>query len=438
MREGFRMNNKMDMKYLANPYNLSTSVIEKIKDIMNDYIDKLEKIEIDSLSLREKLSYLGVITELYPIISDKESYLNICHHLLIQLRNSIYESEYYGISLYDGLSNLALFVKSLTMYTGFYKKFGLSLNSLISKNANIMAQKLCQEKDKTSFLYYDTICGLAGVGNYLLDDYSNKEIKKTLISIAEYFVFLSNTVEIDGEFYPGWIEMDNKMSELEGGYIDFSIAHGIAGPLYFLVKLAKKKIIIPGQMDAIFRIIREYKYVSNRTGYNIWSGKIPKQIYFNDQINVVYRRESWCYGNASVAMILLETAEFIGDDLLYKIVMKTVREISQKDINTLGLETPILCHGYSGTTTIFRRLYDKYKSKEFLLQAIKLLKKTVDSYLKDSKFGFPYYEYTVFNGINEKRSADSLDFLEGSAGIVMEMAGWLKKDSYFEKMMLIK
>ena len=31
-----------------------------------------------------------------------------------------------------------------------------------------------------------------------------------------------------------------------------------------------------------------------------------------------------------------------------------------------------------------------------------------------------------------------MDFLEGSAGIIMELSGWIKKETKYEKMLMLK
>ena len=118
------MNNKyINVQNVNNRYNLDPQSLDKIISILEDYLFKLDKISTKKLSLREQLSLLGLIAELFPLLDKPEKYLEISHTLLLELREHIYHQELNNISLYDGLANLAVFLKILNINSGCYSNF---------------------------------------------------------------------------------------------------------------------------------------------------------------------------------------------------------------------------------------------------------------------------------------------------------------------------
>lgn len=425
----------IDQSKIVNKYHLDVESINKIVTILNDYICKIHHISLQDLSLREQLSYIGLLSELYPILIEKEQCLKLSQELLVSLREKIYNKEFSGISLYDGICNLAVFVKNLNINSGCYNKFCKSIDEIILEKTHDCVKKLMVKKN-VSFWDFDTICGLAGISNYLLDESADQETKETLKAAANYFVSLcSKTSADDGQACPPWVRMEREAGD---DYIDFSLAHGIAGPLQIMVRMIKKNIIVEGQIEAIIDVIDEYEAISKKAGCSIWADKILKENYANEYIAMVNQREGWCYGSISVAMVLLDAAKIVHDKYLYEKAYNRLIEVSQMEINELGLDNPILCHGYAGTSAVFRNLYEVYEEPAFRKQAVNLISEIIKNYTINSRFGFPMNDIIVINEKQLDRSCDKLDFLEGSAGIVMELASWIKEDSKYEKMLLIK
>ena len=53
---------------VVNKYNLNLEVVNRIFYILENYFLKIEKLDIQNMSLREQLSLLGVIAEIFPIL----------------------------------------------------------------------------------------------------------------------------------------------------------------------------------------------------------------------------------------------------------------------------------------------------------------------------------------------------------------------------------
>lgn len=421
----------------VNKYRLAESDLNEIASAADWYMEKLKKTNLDELDNRERLSYLGVVSEAYPLLKNQEFFLKSCQKLLTDLRNELYENRLRGLSLYDGLCNLAVFTDALSQASGCYQKFSRSLYEMICEQAERQAKMLMEQPGDRSFMNYDAISGLSGAGHYLLGRAHEKQAKDALQSIADYFVLLSRKLQKGDKLVPGWFERGFDAGAYPDGYFDFSVSHGIAGPLSVLVNLWKKNIVSAGQKEAVLEILKEYVFVCKKFHHKIWSGKVSMEHYFCAEADMPYGREGWCYGSVTVAKILLEAMECMMIPYLQNLAEKRILEVSEMEVEELGLELPILCHGYAGTSAVFRKMYDASGKEVHLKQAKRLLKKTISYFSPKGVYGFPYEEAYASYGKAQKRSIDKLDFLEGSAGILMEMLGWLKAESYFEKMLLL-
>lgn len=126
-------------------------------------------------------------------------------------------------------------------------------------------------------------------------------------------------------------------------------------------------------------------------------------------------------------MVFLESTPLSNSPYLYDKAYARLCEVANMSIVEMCLSNEILCHGYAGMSAIFRNLYDLYEESLFKRKAYDLVEKIVEGYAFDSKFGFLTEDTVIYNGKVSRKSCDKMDFLEGSAGIIMELSGWIKK-----------
>lgn len=421
----------------CNTYRLEESAVNQIAEVADWYLSKLKKVRLDALDNRERLSYLGVVSEACPLLQNQEFFLETCQRLLTDLRSEFYENRLRGICLYDGLCNLAVFTEALSHASGCYQKFCRSLLEIICGQAKLRAKMLMERHDGESFLNYDAISGLSGVGHYLLGHAHEDMAEDALRSIAEYFVLLCRKVKKNDASVPGWFEWGLDDRAYPNGYFDFSVSHGIAGPLSVLIHLWKENRFVSGQKEAVLEIVKEYAFICEKFQNKLWSGKVSMEQYVCDAVEMPYGREGWCYGSITVANILSEAMECVRVPYIQTLAEKRMLEVAEMDVEALGLQMPILCHGYAGTSAVFRKMYDASGEEEYLKQAKRLRKKAISCFSPNSDYGFPYEEEYALRGQIQKRSIDKLDFLEGSAGILMELLAWIKPKSCFERMLLL-
>lgn len=85
------------------------------------------------MSLREQLSLLGVIAEIFPILKIRKSiYKKVMKFWGTKKR--IYKHEFHGISLYDGIGNWVIFLQILNENSGCYDNLYKSVNEILVNN----------------------------------------------------------------------------------------------------------------------------------------------------------------------------------------------------------------------------------------------------------------------------------------------------------------
>lgn len=431
----------IDYKSCINNYKLTKNQIDKIIIILEDFLNKLSELQTKQLTFSDKLAVLGFYCEIFILAKDKEKCITKIYELLNDLKGNIENQKYVDVSLFGGLTNIAVFIQPIVQMTGYFKKFQKNLNKLIieetSKQSIIYKNNL--EWNRSS--YFDIISGLSGIATYLfaLDD---EEAKKSIKDVMEYFIVLSEYRSSDNVLLPGWYIKGKDLPTKEyrelfkSGCVNYSLSHGIAGPLYILSKGLCMEIEIEGQEEAIKRILGEYQKA--RTYVNevcIWPGMMQLNDYLNKTNLDDNLRMSWCYGSLGILPSIITAGKAIQDSKLVEWGKNQLLKISEISIDNYYLDSPIICHGYAGASVIFRKSYDNYKNEKYLLRAKEIVNILLSLY--NSEFPYGYKDFTRMytdNGFTEKYE-DKLTLLEGSTGICTELAAYLKEESWFDKML---
>lgn len=432
----------IDYKLCKNNYNLSKEEIHKILVIIENFLDKLSRIQFKELSFNDKISLLGFYCDSYSLAKNKEDCISDIYNLLNDLKQNI-EGGHVDISLFGGLTNIAMFIKPVVETTGYFKKFQKNINKLIvefsSKQSTIYKNNL--EWNRSS--HFDVISGLSGVALYLFtlgDDAAKKAIK----DIIEYFIALSEYRYSNDLLLPGWyikgecLPTKEYREDFKEGCINYSLSHGIAGPLYILSKGICEKIEVEGQKVAIKRILEEYHKVGTYMNeICIWPGMMQLDEYLKNINSCSNLRMSWCYGSLGILQSILIAGNAINEPKIVDWTLDQFLKISNMPIQNYYLDSPIICHGYAGASTVFRRLYDRYKDERFLLRNKVILSILFDLY--NPQFLYGYKDFRRINtehGFSEEYQ-DKLTILEGTTGICLELIAFLKDRSFLERILFL-
>ncbi len=426
---------------IINRYNISDEKIDTIKYIIETYLEKIDYFSCpENKSISEEIGYLGVASELLSVVECDEYFYYVLFKIIKSIRDNIEIGNLRSISLHEGLSNIGVFLTTIAENTGSYKKFLHELNHLIcitveeQYKSYIFEGNICTQN-------FDIICGFSGVGNYLLHYSNDCEVQKALQLICKYLVRITEYIYVEKKRFPGWyICPDNEhyldaYAMYEGGYINYSVSHGSGGILLFLVNAYERGILVEGLKDAINRIVKEYVVVNSLGNGQWWAGIISKAAYGKGLLPNLSGRQSWCYGDISVLLALYKSSKVLELEQFEIKIYNELTRIAKMDIKQYHLNSPIICHGYAGTLTIFRTLYEETNEPVFFDTMMRLLSFTLNSFNNNSLYGFR--NVISQTGISLVYNDDN-SFLNGASGIIMELLAWVKEKSYFESMLLLK
>ncbi|MEU4385844.1 lanthionine synthetase C family protein [Promicromonospora sp. NPDC023805] len=196
-----------------------------------------------------------------------------------------------------------------------------------------------------AFAEYDLMHGLAGVGTLLLARRTDLDTTKALLA---YLVRLTELVRTSlAGARPGWwVWHQHSAPDQPGPHANAGLAHGITGPLAVLALAIRRNIRVPGDLDAIGRILAWFD--DNRHldgGWARWTG----------DREAGPRAPSWCYGTPGVARAQQLAAIVTGDTRRKQAAEMALAACLTDRARLDALTGSGLCHGPAGTLQVVRR-----------------------------------------------------------------------------------
>jgi len=251
---------------------------------------------------------------------------------------------------------------------------------------------------------YDYLHGALGPANYLLKHIENNNNRAM---VEELIINLDKKSMIENS-YLKWLSVVDHKKGTKG--INLGLSHGMASIIYFLLRALKMKVMneeveqmITGVIDYIIDI-KEQNLCKNSCFPN-W---IVEDQSFEDS------RLAWCYGDAGIGTVLWQAGKYLKTKELEKTALEVLyHSAARRDLTKNGIVDASLCHGSSGLSLIFNRLYQETNKKEFYDAAMYWLGVVLDqSESEDGLAGFKYWKPG-----EEGSWKDEYNFLEGIAGI---------------------
>nr|WP_315423554.1 lanthionine synthetase C family protein [uncultured Pedobacter sp.] len=284
----------------------------------------------------------------------------------------------------------------------------LSQNNFIDVDTNEILEDLDDVlsvilKSKNLEFKYDYLHGSLGIGLYFLNrknyDKSESIIEDLIVTLSVNSIANSDGVR--------WLS-DNSNSLSNGKEVNFGLSHGISSILVFLVKAFNAGI----KKELSFRLIQDtVKYLlSKEQDSKVHGSYFPSTL---SELNPTPNKSrlGWCYGDLGVCMSLGMAFTVLKDQFLEEKLRKYLEfNISRIDLETNIVHDAGLCHGTTGISLVYRRLY-KILKFPFLLDAISLWDGET---LKMAKFddGIAGYKKIAVEGYTNDKS-----LLEGVSGI---------------------
>lgn len=365
----------------------------------------------------------GEMDRLFP----GEEWDVIGHSHLVQLQHSIQAYKLSSLSLWGGLSGIAIAVRGLSRGGSRYRGFMHTLQEVFLHHyQRNLRDAIHHLKIGVHMRDYDVFEGFTGIGRYLLAFADYPELRKALNAVLTYLVRLSENKIIDGQSVPGWhipasnLVLPQEKIDFPYGSFNCGVAHGIPGPLALLSLSLSAGVEVPGQRQAIRRIAEWLLRWKQEDKYGpFW----PQWVAWETQQSGIgvsdWRREAWCYGNLGVARTLWLAGKALDKPDWQQISLDTFVALAHRPEEDWNIHAPTLCHGWAGLLQMTQRMYADSGADQLNAVRERLAWRILESFDGSTPFGFS----EVIKTEHETSVLHSPGLLQGAVGAVLALLG---------------
>ncbi|MCT3129286.1 Nisin biosynthesis protein NisC [Lactococcus lactis] len=299
----------------------------------------------------------------------------------------------YGLltgSLYSGAAGIALSILHLREDDEKYKNLLDSLNRYIEYFVREKIEGFNLENITPPD--YDVIEGLSGILSYLLliNDEQYDDLKILIIN------FLSNLTKENKGLISLYIKSENQMSQSESemyplGCLNMGLAHGLAGVGCILAYAHIKGYSNEASLSALQKIIFIYeKFELERKKQFLWKDGLVADELKKEKVirEASFIRDAWCYGGPGISLLFLYGGLALDNDYFVDKAEKILESAMQRK---LGIDSYMICHGYSGLIEIcslFKRLLNTKKFDSYMEEFNVNSEQILEEYGDESGTGF--------------------------------------------------
>ena len=299
----------------------------------------------------------------------------------------------YGLltgSLYSGAAGIALSILHLREDDEKYKNLLDSLNRYIEYFVREKIEGFNLENITPPD--YDVIEGLSGILSYLLliNDEQYDDLKILIIN------FLSNLTKENKGLISLYIKSENQMSQSESemyplGCLNMGLAHGLAGVGCILAYAHIKGYSNEASLSALQKIIFIYeKFELERKKQFLWKDGLVADELKKEKVirEASFIRDAWCYGGPGISLLYLYRGLALDNDYFVDKAEKILESAMQRK---LGIDSYMICHGYSGLIEIcslFKRLLNTKKFDSYMEEFNVNSEQILEEYGDESGTGF--------------------------------------------------
>lgn len=275
----------------------------------------------------------------------------------------------------------------------------------------------CLEENNIDFLH-----GALGVAYYFL----KRNRKEIVLDFIQRFVAISKN-NTTGIYWETEINLGEK---IETG-VNFGLAHGVFSIISFFNNIISSRCLIEYKEFLNEKLFELNRFVLNNRLADDKFNSFPTWDTPSSKMN--FSRLSWCYGDLSAGLIILESAILMDDEFWYaesiKILRKTLKRVhlEHESVYDAGF-----CHGSCGLSHLYYKIFKLTNLKEFLFQSNYWLEVTFNK----SEFKDGYAGYKSFH--QNDGWSNEMGVLEGVAGIGLVLLARLNdSDSTWDNLLLI-
>lgn len=260
--------------------------------------------------------------------------------------------------------------------------------------------------------YYDFMHGALGAGFYFL------KREDAIEYIYELIDFLYNTAIKDKKSC--YFKWGTRIINEKKSVYNLALSHGISSIIVFLSRVLEKGITDGRVVDML---IGSVDYILSQQFDSLHYDYFFPDFVYNDGLkNNKRSRLAWCYGDLGIGMAIWQSGKILKNEEYKKAGLRILMESTKRrNLKEEGVLDAGLCHGSSGISMIFRRMYIETQQREFADAWDYWIEKTLNfSIFNDGLAGYKTY---VLNGWECDYS-----LLTGISGIGLALISYIAQD----------
>ncbi|MFC8716587.1 lanthionine synthetase C family protein [Kitasatospora sp. NPDC057198] len=210
---------------------------------------------------------------------------------------------------------------------------------------------------RPEFHEFDLLGGLTGLGAHL----RTRRSQELLREVLTYLVRITLPVHGRSGWWTHLAPSGEQDDRYPGGHGNFGIAHGTPGPLALLSLTYLDGTRVPGQLEAIERILDWMDAWQQNGAARAWW---PEALTAAEADQGCTRqskplRPSWCYGTPGIATALHHAARATGDADRARTAEAAFLDALEDPDQTHSLTDGTVCHGTAGVRLAARRFAER-------------------------------------------------------------------------------
>ncbi len=358
------------------------------------------------LELSLRCGYPGLALLFAELAHADEEYREVAHAYLGAAAQHASSGDRAG--LHAGLPALAFATLSAIEALGEYAEVFGRLDPRILARAQELVRAERDRLDEgvagTRPDTYDVPTGLAGLGCYLF--VRGADHLSTLEDVLSCLVELTEPVEVDGQWVPGWYVHEESAGFLTG------LGYGVCGPLALLALAWLSEVRVPHQDEAIERIADWLLAWCQRDESGPWW---PASVGLREHLAGPGEASrpclaSWEFGTPGVARALQLAARALGEPDWERLAVEAARAVFTRPADRWGAGdlwrtgAPGLRSGWAGLLQMTWRIARDSGDSELAEHLPWLAGRILAEFDADLPFGFP-----------------DAGFLDGAAGVALAL-----------------
>ncbi|GAB3742805.1 lanthionine synthetase LanC family protein [Spirosoma lituiforme] len=320
-----------------------------IYGIGKQYNDELLK-KIDSFKMRDgiltgKAGYLLLLHALYKK-SNSIDYYRAVEKLSSDLINDIDNKRFINGSYAEGL--IGVFYSMHKIINNNYYTISNSQFELIDEYVYKWTEEKLLNQD------FDFMYGGMGGFFYLMGRVDNSDVNRIRIKN------LINCINNSSIKHLNSIHFINKNRNFNGDYIATGLAHGMLSIPILLLRACNANIEVDLCRTIIYSIINFYDQLYNDRLNNDKQSIFPQYINNNTNSKEYIPKLAWCNGDLIIGYTYVVIGKYLNDkDYLRNGIEILKKTVCRKNYEQTGITNIEMCHGSSGVSYIYKKLYDK-------------------------------------------------------------------------------